>query len=357
MIKDKEYYTISEVLEKLNEHPNSDNNHRGDWLNYSRKTITEIVRNDYLITKEYQLNKKERLNVEDTSYMEVYGMTKKHIKTFPKYNGIYSSNSKAELYPKPQQIDGKEEKIERVGGKLVIINKRDDEEGMRPDGYLVKSGRPQFLLSYDYVYSLMLYLENKTYPSKQIYISIFTKNDILNKFQKENMKYLAIFEVLEILEEKIAQDLKGNIDALTMEIARLEIVCSFINNNKIEAISTINVDKLYDMIDEIKQPIVFFVKTKKILDRIRKILKSETNCENEKIAQQLYEFQKYQLKKYENYIVKKRNGLYQKSSLIRIKYSETLSTVITEQVDYDVQKELIYEMNKLDIRFFNQKNA
>lgn len=357
MIKDKEYYTISEVLEKLKEHPNSDNNHKGDWLNYSRKTITEIVRNDYLIMKKYPLNKKEMLDVGDISYTETYGRTKKHIKSFPKYHGIYSSNSKAEIYPKPHQVDDKKEKIEIVDGELVIINKRDDEEGMRPDSCLVKSGRPQFWLSYDYVYSLMLHLENKTYRSKQIYISIFTKSDMLNEFQDENMKYSAMLEVLEIFQEKIAQDIKENSDALTNEITRLEIVCSFINNNKIEAISTINVDRLRDMIDEIKQPIVFFVKTKKIRHRMSKILNSETECENEKIAQQLYDFQKYQLEKYENYIVKKRNGLYQKSSLIRIKYCKMLSSIISEQVDYDVQKMLIHEMNKLDIRFFNQKNA
>ncbi|MGF2088279.1 hypothetical protein [Enterococcus casseliflavus] len=305
---EEKMYSVAQIVEMLKDHWDKTRNVSGDYLSYSEKTITEILKKDILGTK-FNLEEGERRKV---SYENFNGdMVTETLYVFPKYlegGKIVTSSVWDEL----DKV--KREKIIYVGLDTVHVeNKQTDR--LREER---RTGRTPYLVSYGYFFSLKHELERRALPANYVLFSVMTKKMIKEKIITE-VKVNDMQEVLNTVEEilsefdkSINKSLLKISEAYQVEYQRLLDIRTFVvMRQKMGLLSTLDISVLDEITRKMCVPLEYHNGSIKKMKKFSKDFNGGVYQMNlagniNYIAEQLYEYEKYEKKRYENFLLKVR---------------------------------------------------
>lgn len=306
---EEKMYTVAQIVEMLKDHWDKECNVNGDYLSYDEKTITEILKKDILGTKlglaEGERKKVTYTNLNSNTVTEMLYVFPK----YPEYGGKIATSSVWD------ELDiGKNEKIIYLNPDIVHVENKHTDEPVREQ----KAGRTAYLVSYGYYFSLKHELERRALPVNYALFDVMTKKMIQNKFLSEvkvgdmNGLLNKIEEVLTEFEKNINESLLVVNRAFKVEYQRLlDIRIFVVMRQKMGLLCSLNISELDEIVKKMSVPLEYhngvIKKMKKFKKDFADGLYQMSFEENVKyIAAQIYEYEKYEKKQYEDFLLEVR---------------------------------------------------
>ena len=300
----EKYYNVKEALDYIRSYP-SGRIEKEFYMNITEKQIRDILKKDVL-GQYKQLSEGEHI-IE--SYINFQGdEVVETLYVFPKFG----KNSKIlsswdNLYKKEDKLV---KQLQRQGEKTV-------DEQIREE--FKNSGKPAYLMNEDYLFSLKLEIERRQLPIKIFHIQPRTKSTIMQLINEEMLETnfeLTINTLLEEFEQRLKEDWFEN-QKLCMEQAekvgelledvrgRTEILQSVAPELSLDSYNS-RLEEVEEFYNKLKnQEFIASFNFEKSFNKFKKDYMEQANKNViSSLADKIYEFEKYQIKKYKEKIEK-----------------------------------------------------
>ena len=300
----EKYYNVKEALDYIRSYP-SGRIEKEFYMNITEKQIRDILKKDVL-GQYKQLSEGEHI-IE--SYINFQGdEVVETLYVFPKFG----KNSKIlsswdNLYKKEDKLV---KQLQREGFKTT-------EDKIREE--FKNSGKPAYLMNEDYLFSLKLEIERRQLPIKIFHIQPRTKSTIMQLINEEMLETnfeLTINTLLEEFEQRLKEDWFEN-QKLCIEQAekvgelledvrgRTEILQSVAPELALDSYNS-RLEEVEEFYNKLKnQEFIASFNFEKSFNKFKKDYMEQANKNViSSLADKIYEFEKYQIKKYKEKIEK-----------------------------------------------------
>ena len=300
----EKYYNVKEALDYIRSYP-SGRIEKEFYMNITEKQIRDILKKDVL--GQYKQLSEGKHIIE--SYINFQGdEVVETLYVFPKFG----KNSKIlsswdNLYKKEDKLV---KQLQRQGEKTV-------DEQIREE--FKNSGKPAYLMNEDYLFSLKLEIERRQLPIKIFHIQPRTKSTIMQLINEEMLETnfeLTINTLLEEFEQRLKEDWFEN-QKLCMEQAekvgelledvrgRTEILQSVAPELVLDSYNS-RLEEVEEFYNKLKnQEFIASFNFEKSFNKFKKDYMEQANKNViSSLADKIYEFEKYQIKKYKEKIEK-----------------------------------------------------
>ena len=300
----EKYYNVKEALDYIRSYP-SGRIEKEFYMNITEKQIRDILKKDVL--GQYKQLSEGKHIIE--SYINFQGdEVVETLYVFPKFG----KNSKIlsswdNLYKKEDKLV---KQLQRQGEKTV-------DEQIREE--FKNSGKPAYLMNEDYLFSLKLEIERRQLPIKIFHIQPRTKSTIMQLINEEMLETnfeLTINTLLEEFEQRLKEDWFEN-QKLCMEQAekvgelledvrgRTEILQSVAPELSLDSYNS-RLEEVEEFYNKLKnQEFIASFNFEKSFNKFKKDYMEQANKNViSSLADKIYEFEKYQIKKYKEKIEK-----------------------------------------------------
>jgi len=226
-------------------------------------------------------------------------------------------------------------------------------------------------MNFDYMYSLYLELEKRTYPSQIVYIDIIKKNEIERALISNNSIVdlkKSVNDIVNTFNKRINNDIKKRLSisleniklpdqsirtetiyagADVKEIERCQEVLDYVIRwkNIFDVFHNIDLTILLSSIEELKNEIIFDTKSDKLITKVDNLLGD--GIEVTYISQKIYDWEKYTLRRYTQ-LTKERNQLILEASKIRHDYFKQINKELHNIYYLDKKKFQLLCMNAIN---------
>ena len=300
----EKYYNVKEALDYIRSYP-SGRIEKEFYMDITEKQIRDILKKDVL-GKYRQLPEGEHIIESYINFQEDEVVETLYV--FPKFG----KNSKIlsswdNLYKKEDKLV---KQLQREGFKTTEVKIREE---------FKNSGKPAYLMNEDYLFSLKLEIERRQLPIKIFHIQPRTKSTIMQLINEEMLETnfeLTINTLLEEFEQRLKEDWFEN-QKLCIEQAekvgelledvrgRTEILQSVAPELSLDSYNS-RLEEVEEFYNKLKnQEFIASFNFEKSFNKFKKDYMEQANKNMiSSLADKIYEFEKYQIKKYKEKIEK-----------------------------------------------------
>ena len=324
IIKSNKWYTFEEAESELRKHWQLENDQNGDYLTMKRSQIQKVLRSDIIGTY-LEIHKRKKDQSDDEWFMKtLYGWSQKE-EFFLDYSDGTEKEYNEELHVFPKYdilfMDSELEQsiilssFDELLGDMDKVEMREIYEELYGGS---GKGKTLYLMTEPYLFALKHEIERRQYPTRTLYLSPHSPNEILSRMSEENLSdhlQMIVFTLIDEFIQSINDKVLTHQEARNVEKQRFQEIANFLEkwkfiySTEIQMLETALsneelLEKFYAILHKFNQPFEYIIDEKLIQNKFNeKYLQENRQITSDelknKVKRTIYSVEKYNLEKLE----------------------------------------------------------